>query len=67
MWLSTIGLLVTFALSLLWTPRVATAQQPGEVYRIGFLSAYSPPLPSAPTPDWDAFWQGMRELGWIEG
>jgi putative ABC transport system substrate-binding protein len=67
--LSTIGLLVTFAcgIGLFWTPLVATAQQPGKVYRIGFLSAYSPPLPSAPTPDWDAFWQGMRELGWIEG
>ena len=67
MWLSSIGLLVTFGISLLWTPLVATAQQPGKVYRIGFLSTFSPPLPLAPTPVWDAFWQGMRERGWIEG
>jgi len=45
--LSTIGLLVIFGLGLLWPPLVATAQQPGKVYRIGFLSADSPPLPSA--------------------
>jgi putative ABC transport system substrate-binding protein len=65
--LSTIGLLVIFGIGLLWTPLVATAQQPGKVYRVGFLSAYSPLLPSAPTPVMDAFWQQLRELGWIEG
>src|SRR5262249_4301854 len=65
--LSTFGLLVPLALSigLFWTPCVATAQQPGKVYRIGFLSAYSSSLPS--TPYLDAFWQQLRELGWIEG
>ncbi len=67
MWLSTIGLLVTFGISLLWTPLVATAQQPGKVYRIGFLSASSPPIPSVPRPLLDAFWQQLRDLGWIEG
>jgi putative ABC transport system substrate-binding protein len=65
--LSTFGLLVTFGIGLLWPPLVATAQQPGKAYRIGFLSAYSPPPPSAPTPLLDAFWQQLRELGWIEG
>jgi putative ABC transport system substrate-binding protein len=66
MWLSTIGLLVTFGIGLLWPPLVATAQQPGKVYRIGFLSTFSPPS----EPDWQQrspFLQGMRELGWIEG
>src|SRR5262245_58488502 len=67
MWLSTIGLLVTFGIGLLWTSLVATAQQPGKVYRIGFLSAFSPPPPSALTPVLDAFWQQLRELGWMEG
>jgi putative ABC transport system substrate-binding protein len=68
--LSTIGLLVTFGIGLLWTPPVATAQQPGKVYRIGFLSADASPS----EPDWQqrspnlqSFWQGMRELGWMEG
>ena len=66
MWLSTIGLLVTFGIGLLWPPLVATAQQPGKVYRIGFLSALFPPS----EPDWQQrspFLQGLRELGWIEG
>ena len=66
--LNTIGLLVIFGLGLLWPPLVATAQQPGKVYRIGFLSADSPPLPSAlRTKQGEAFWQQLRELGWMEG
>ena len=67
---SSLGLLVTFAcgIGLFWTPLVATAQQPGKVYRIGFLSADSPPLPSAlRTKQGEAFWQQLRELGWMEG
>ena len=61
----TLGFLVILAcgLGLFCTPLVATAQQPGKAYRIGFLSAYSPPPPSAPTPLLDAFWQQLRELG----
>src|SRR5438132_14260244 len=65
MWLIAVGLIVTFGIGLLWTPLVATAQQPGKVYRIGYLSASSPP--SASTPALDALWQRLRELGWIEG
>ena len=72
--LSTLGLLVALAcgLSLFWTPRVATAQQPGKVYRIGFLSLWSPPAPSQPdgqqrSPFFEPFWQEMRQWGWIEG
>lgn len=37
---------------------VAEAQQPGKVYRIGYL---------APGPVDEAFRQGLRELGYIEG
>jgi putative ABC transport system substrate-binding protein len=58
---------IILALGILFVPFSSDVQQPGKVYHIGFLSAFSPPLPSAPTPDRDAFWQGMRELGWIEG
>ena len=71
--LSALGLIVTLALGLLVAPLAATAQQPGQVYRIGVLSAFSPPA----EPDgqqqssiwdlWGTFWQGMRELGWMEG
>jgi putative ABC transport system substrate-binding protein len=72
--LSTLGLLVTLAcgLGLCWPPRAATAQQPGKVYRIGFLSAMAPPAPAQPagqpqSPLLQPFWHEMRQLGWIEG
>jgi putative tryptophan/tyrosine transport system substrate-binding protein len=42
----------------------AEAQQPAKVPRIGFLSAASP---SANTARYEAFRQGLRELGYIEG
>ena len=41
----------------------ARAQQPGKVARIGYLAANLAALPSQP----EAFRQGLRELGWIEG
>jgi putative tryptophan/tyrosine transport system substrate-binding protein len=43
---------------------VAQAQQPGKIFRIGFLD------PSTATGNvvlLEAFWQEMRKLGWIEG
>jgi hypothetical protein len=66
MWCSTVGVIVTLTLSLLVAPLCSDAQQPGKVYRIGFLSALFPPSES----DWQQrspFLQGLRELGWIEG
>jgi putative tryptophan/tyrosine transport system substrate-binding protein len=63
---SIIGFII-FALGILSVSFSADAQHPGKVYRIGFLSAFSPPLPSAPTPVLDAFWHQLRELGWMEG
>ena len=49
---------------LLAAPLAADAQQAGKVPRIGFLSATSP---SDRPPLLDAFRQGLRELGWVEG
>ena len=46
---------------LLATPRTVEAQQPGKVPRIGYL------LPSAKRPSNEAFWEGLRALGYIEG
>jgi hypothetical protein len=67
MHLSTIGIVVSLAFLLFLMPLCSDAQQPGKIYRIVFLSALSPPLPSTPTPALDAFWQQLHELGWIEG
>src|SRR5262249_43435748 len=58
-----IGLAVVFALSLVLVPNAGEAQQAGKVARIGFLAANpaaSPPLP-------EAFRQGLRDLGYLEG
>ena len=72
--LSTLGLLVTLAcgFGLWWPPRVTTAQQPGKLYRIGFLSVWSLPAPATPDehqrpPFFQPFWEAMRQLGWREG
>ena len=49
---------------LLATVSTTDAQQPTKVLRIGFLSAVSPSTISART---EAFRQGLRELGYMEG
>ena len=46
------------------TPFAARAQQSGTVRRIGVLSPF---VPSDAAPWHEAFRQGLRELGWIEG
>ena len=70
MWYRAVGCVVTLTLSLLAAPLVATAQQPVRVFRIGVLSAASPPA----EPDgqrrslfWGPFWQTLHERGWREG
>jgi hypothetical protein len=55
---------VLTAASLLAAPLAAAAQQAGGVHRIGFLTSGSA------TASWravDAFRQGLRERGWVEG
>jgi putative ABC transport system substrate-binding protein len=62
MWLRTVGIIVTMALSLLWAPLAAHAQPAAKVPRIGFLR------PSLVSPcRTEAFAQGLRELGYVEG
>jgi len=43
---------------------IAEAQQPGRIPRIGLLSPFSP---SAAASWHQAFRQGLRDLGWVEG
>jgi putative ABC transport system substrate-binding protein len=62
--LSALGLLVTFALGLLVAPLTTIAQPPTKVYRVGRLVA-GPSI--EPKPELDAFRQGLRDLGYVEG
>ena len=64
MWYSAVGCRVTLALSMLVAPLAAVAQPPVKVPRIGWLSLGAP---SANPYLLDAFRQGLRELGWVEG
>src|SRR5712691_6078322 len=59
-----LGLVVALALGMLLVPLIADAQQAGKVARIGYLG---PTSPSSSSSFLDAFRQGLRELGWVEG
>ncbi|MBI4611479.1 MAG: hypothetical protein HY726_21010 [Candidatus Rokubacteria bacterium] len=63
----TVWLVVTLALGILSAPLSPEAQQPAKVPRIGVLLPWPAPAPSAPSPLLEAFRQGLRELGHVEG
>jgi putative ABC transport system substrate-binding protein len=65
MWCSAVGCIVTLTLSLFTAPLTAEAQQATHVYRIGLLSGLFPS--STPNSRVEAFRQGLRELGYVEG
>jgi ABC-type uncharacterized transport system substrate-binding protein len=58
-------LILTLTLGILVASLAAEAQQPTHVYRIGRLTP-GPPLPES-NPSLEAFRQGLRELGYVEG
>ena len=60
----TAGLIVTLALGIISVALPAEAQPPGRIFRIGYLSSSSP---SAVSRLVDAFEQGLRDLGYVEG
>src|SRR5438128_1091583 len=62
-----IGLLVTFALGLLTAPLAAEAQPRGKIPLVSWLDPEYPPTASAPHPLLNAFRQGLRQLGYVEG
>ncbi len=60
----TVGLIVVLVLGILTAPLAADAQQAANRARIGFLGAASP---STARHLVEAFRQGLRERGWVEG
>ena len=63
--LHTMVRIATLAFSLLVLLCTAEAQQAPRVYRIGWLSAGPPP--PTPTIQMQAFQEGLRDLGYVEG
>jgi ABC-type uncharacterized transport system substrate-binding protein len=59
-----IGLAVVLIVGLILAPVVAEGQQLGKSYRIGYLANGNQ---ATSGPFVDAFRQGLRELGWVEG
>ena len=71
-----VALSVILALTLLAAPLPSDAQQPGKVYRIGFLSGnmfalteeiHPGKCPITGNPNWQAFVAGLRDHGYIPG
>src|SRR5262245_22129873 len=62
MWCSTVGIIITLSLSLLWAPLAAQTQRPGKLPRIGYLYPGA-----APSPLVEAFRHGLHDLGYVEG
>ena len=60
----TSALLITLAFGLLGALLATEAQQPANIRRIGYLS---PTWSTLHTPNREAFLQGLRELGWVDG
>jgi putative tryptophan/tyrosine transport system substrate-binding protein len=61
----TSGLAIALFLALLPWPHLADAQQPAKIPRIGYVSGAGDP--SNPGPAVEAFRQGLRDRGYIEG
>ncbi len=65
-WVRGLVPLVILAIGILVAPLAADAQQAGKVPRIGILSTLSPEFPTTHAL-LDAFRQGLRERGYVEG
>ncbi len=61
-----VALIAVFAVVVLTVSFGAEAQQSGKVFRIGVLSNVPPSTPEG-AHLWGAFFQGLRELGYVEG
>ena len=63
--LGTTGMILALVVGLLVTPVAAQPQRPANVPRIGYLVLS--PLALTPTAEREAFLQGLRDLGYVEG
>jgi len=61
------ALLATLVLGILVAPLAAEAQQRRNMPLIGVLTPYSTPTALTPHRDLEAFAQGLRQLGYVEG
>ena len=55
------------AIFLVGAVEVVDAQQPAKIPRIGYLARRDKPTATTPDPNANAFRQGLRDLGYIEG
>jgi hypothetical protein len=60
--LRTLLLLLSLVFGFAWLPLAADAQQATKVPRLGWLANGSPTF-----PPYEGFWEGLRELGYVEG
>jgi putative ABC transport system substrate-binding protein len=60
------GLVITLALSLLAASLAAEAQPAGRIPRLCFLT-FDPGTAQSPSPRFDGFFQGLRDLGYVHG
>jgi putative tryptophan/tyrosine transport system substrate-binding protein len=60
-WVGILAFSITLACGGAW------AQQPAKIPRIGYLTGSSPPTNTTPDLNADAFRQGLRDLGYVEG
>jgi putative ABC transport system substrate-binding protein len=61
------GLVIALTVGFLTAPVGAQAPGSGKVYRIGVIAIEPPPSSPGSQRSWDAFLQGLRERGWVEG
>ena len=67
LWCHTIGCLLTLVLGLLVAPCTPEAQPRGHIPVVGMLRPGDPAADAAPKSYLNAFRQGLRELGYVEG
>jgi putative tryptophan/tyrosine transport system substrate-binding protein len=67
MWYSTVGVIVTLIFSILVASLAASAQPRKNIPLIGMLRPGEPSADSDPKSSFNAFRQGLRDLGYVEG